>query len=214
MCPAGFPLYLGVPTRAREGTSLGDGGGWNKTHGTIECHICLSSFLVAKLPEGEHALRWENGSELMAQREAETLILRYRCGDERIREAVGLSFVDNGFGGNPRTYFFCPYCGKRVCKLYLKDQRFQCRACAKLNYRSQQVTKGWSQEVLKMERILKKEFGIDTRGLTPMDMVSLIPRRPKGMRWEAYLAAFRQLQAAQIRYQKAFVKMACWFMGW
>ncbi len=192
---------------------MGHGGGWNKAHGTIERHICLGSFLIAKLPAGEHALRWENGSELTVRREAETLVLRYRCCDERIREAIDLSFVDNGFGGNPRTYFFCPYCGKRVCKLYLKDRRFQCRGCAELNYRSQQVAKGWSQEALKMEHILKKEFRIDTRGLTPMDMESFIPPRPKGMRWEAYLAACRQLQVAQTRYQKAFVKMAGWVMG-
>ncbi|XFB08130.1 hypothetical protein AAGT13_09390, partial [Azotobacter salinestris] len=38
--------------------------------------------------------------------------------------------------GGERPWFLCPYCGRRVAKLYLQSV-FACRHCLRLNYASQ-----------------------------------------------------------------------------
>lgn len=53
-------------------------------------------------------------------------------------ECIQLSYIYNAAGNVP--FFRCPKCGQRVRFLYLP--LYLCRYCSRLNYRSQQATKG------------------------------------------------------------------------
>ena len=53
-------------------------------------------------------------------------------------DEIAVSFMVNASGRYP--FFLCPKCGRRVRFLYLPG--FLCRECSRLNYRSQQTTKG------------------------------------------------------------------------
>lgn len=122
-------------------------GGWNKTHKQAERTPRLDSFEIGDNYHGiiyigntltEHTLLdysiyyhgdsegvdfWYNGSPL--------------------KESVEITHLQNGFGSSGQTFWICPFCGKRVRFIYLKDLHFRCRSCAKLNYKRQQDNADW-----------------------------------------------------------------------
>lgn len=66
----------------------------------------------------------------------ENIELRYSANGESIQADVAISKSACGFGGS-RSWFLCPRCGRRVCKIYLRASRFACRTCQQLSYASQ-----------------------------------------------------------------------------
>lgn len=57
-------------------------------------------------------------------------------------QEIRMSSKRNGFGGTDQVFFICPACGDRRRYLYQVGNTFLCRGCARLNYRSQQESRG------------------------------------------------------------------------
>lgn len=71
------------------------------------------------------------------------IILVYRVTNDRTKEekdfkySVQLDYTNCNYGGR-RVWLRCPVCYKRVALIYMdyRDNKFKCRGCANLNYRS------------------------------------------------------------------------------
>lgn len=191
------------------------GGGWNKTHGRVDKHLCLDSFAILKdWPESKTAsITWPGGASIAGRLDEDQFTLAYAPkGGEPVKQAINLSRIRNGYGGRPRTHFICPYCGKRVQKLYFAQRRFRCRVCANLNYYTQQVTHNDDAAAWRMERIFRKDFGVKGE-LIPMDMCHWLPEKPKGMHWKTYWKKAHKLQRAQHEYNRVFAAQVGKIMG-
>lgn len=143
-------------------------------------------------------------------------MLAYACtsdGDSHpVIQDIETSQVRNGFGGKPRTFFICPLCGRRARKLYMRWGLFRCRECARLNYPSQQVTKGTDQCASRMRSILREDFDV-VGSFAPVDMGHMTPEKPKWMRWETYYRKLIKLRKAQLAYSDAFIAGALRILG-
>jgi hypothetical protein len=113
--------------------------------------------------------------------EEEHLVLGY-CGQ---LTCVGLERAKCYFGGQ-RTWFRCPVCGRRACKLYVQNSRFICRTCCGLPYQSQSKTA--VARALDRLRNVRQRLAAST---DPVDMLLPIPVRPRGM----HASTFRHLRA-------------------
>lgn len=85
-----------------------------------------------------------------------------------------------------RVYFICPACLRRVRYLYArrKDGPAVCRKCWRLNYRSQQATKGSGMEVLRMKK------AVEGMGITSYRNLLDVPipvKRPRGISRKQFL---------------------------
>lgn len=81
--------------------------------------------------------------------------LSYRVDGEQVSELVQLDRTSCHLGGT-RAWFRCPGCDRRVAVLLLRNQRFRCRRCQDLPYRSQSedaIGRAWRGQV-KLERRL------------------------------------------------------------
>ena len=67
---------------------------------------------------------------------------------------IRLFYVHNAAGRLP--FFICPSCSQHVRFLYLPELR--CRKCSRLNYRSQQVTKGSFEAMAEIPKKLDWEI--------------------------------------------------------
>ena len=92
----------------------------------------IESVNIALIPRSEH----ENSDV--------TLIIDYYADgngmeSQHVKMRIPLVSADCFFGGY-RYWFQCPYCGRRVAKLYKprNQSRFACRHCHDLSYRSRQ----------------------------------------------------------------------------
>jgi hypothetical protein len=94
--------------------------------------------------------------------------------------------------------FLCPVCDARVHKIYLYKDRFQCRKCTALPYRSANSNK--RKRLLGQIRKLRRRLG-DSSNLT--EPVS----RPKGMWWRTYMEALEKLRELEKRYFKATMRV-------
>lgn len=118
-------------------------------------------------------------------------------------QSIKLSRINNGFGGNPRTFFICPLCEKRVRKIYLRWGSFRCRECAKLNYPSQQTTNNSSRWADRVMNILREDFFIYDN-ISYAVAQELTPDKPKRMRWNTYYHNLVKLRRAQLGYMEAW----------
>lgn len=82
--------------------------------------------------------------------------------------------------GKPRPWFSCPECGGRVGFLYMHKQRFKCRKCTGLNYRSQ----GETVEMRMQRNHDKYRAKLDPQATNWC--MGEIPDKPKRMRWTTY----------------------------
>lgn len=137
-------------------------GGHNRTHGKLENFRRIDSFAFCGRLKGDKYLFCK---ETVKYPPVSGDIVYY-VGDRtaEIREGDSytdliLSSVPGIDGKSVRMYFRCPYCGKRVRCLYRSQERYMCRAYAKLNYASQQKS-GMDGMRLKMERIVEKSWGM------------------------------------------------------
>lgn len=196
------------------------GGGHNKTHGMVEKHLQLDSFnLLHDWPIGHGGnLKWGSGSEASAIRQDEQFTIGYACkvdGEQQeVVQHIALSSIRNGYGGNPRTFFLCPFCNRRVRKLYHRWGKFRCRTCAKLNYRSQQSAHSVGAYARRMEKVLRKDFSVDTGELSWNDMCCWTPSKPPWMRWATYHQKLRRLEHAQETYDEAYYERIKKIAGW
>ncbi len=145
---------------------------------------CSSSgFLRAVKIEDRRTLRVRWALEHQSAEEAPTLLLLLfysptRMGnEEEVNQRVSLITTQPNFGGM-RHWFSCPWlvdgkpCGRRVSKLYLPpaEDRFGCRECHKLTYRSSQrshhcdrICRLMSAGVPEVEETLKRAFALQDR---------------------------------------------------
>lgn len=180
-------MYLGIKAERSESVYFRcNNGGWNKTHEQVEHTPRIDSFETPSM-HGTGCL-WCGQRLIQAHKVDEcNVLLHLKGGDQQ----VSLSYSPNGFGGQ-QTFFLCPGCGDRVRFLYLTKRGFLCRKCAKLNYRSQQRTKGsmvnYDDGMKYAERhLLPPPFSID--GFAFCDW---IPERPRYMHHSTYLKHMRR----------------------
>ena len=139
-------------------------GNCMKKHGQVEQKKRIDSF------EAECRAFLLDGCELLPfSREGKAI----RLGRERI---VKLDYVHNAAGR--LTFLLCPSCGRRVRFLFLP--KYECRTCARLNYRSQQVTRGSLEDI----RGIPEKLGLDEPGIFDFDYVLSRPRGMNSARFE------------------------------
>lgn len=93
------------------------------------------------------------------------LTLIYTMNGDPMRQHVPILSTGCTYGGR-RYWFGCPWCGKRVAILYLRNLGFACRKCNRIAYASQsddELGRTWRKQS-KIERKLDEHW-----------------RRPKGM---------------------------------
>lgn len=99
---------------------------------------------------------------------------------ESIEEKINLEKTKCNYGGY-RYWFVCPRCNEKYRILYIRNNRYRCRFCNKVNYYIQQANKdgGLMQVREKMSRIEKKLKHDEYAGYYPHS-------KPKGMHWNTY----------------------------
>jgi len=116
-----------------------------------------------------------------------------RDGEKRdVSYLVPIEYTDCNFGGS-RPWFRCPTdaggCGRRVGKLYLpiyaNQDRFLCRECYDLGYRS---SRNSGNELERAEQRYRKAFAkADAEDRRPHpNGTPHLPDKPKGMHWETF----------------------------
>lgn len=117
-------------------------GGWNKSHGQQERTPRLDAFEIGCNSTGEIYI----GNTLTKSTYLDYSVYYY--GDSEgvefwyngtpLKEILTITRLQNGFGTSGQTFWICPFCGKRRRYIYIKDEHFRCRSCARLNYKRQQ----------------------------------------------------------------------------
>jgi hypothetical protein len=98
---------------------------------------------------------------------------------------VPITHTPCNYGGT-RAWFKCPHCFKRVAVLYI-DEQIACRTCHKLNYTSQQQTKGTWQQRDRMNKVREK------LGWPLFKDVYVWQRiKPKGMHYKTFYQLCRE----------------------
>ncbi len=105
---------------------------------SIDARWCQREGRLASGATG--ALTWRSGCEVTGQIGATSdgtgLLLAYTLDGTPMRQRIKVLNTPCTYGG-ARPWFGCPTCGARVAILYMRLGRFQCRACARVAYRSQ-----------------------------------------------------------------------------
>ena len=107
---------------------------------------------------------------------------------------VPVTYTPCNYGGY-RAWFNCPYCNKRVAVLYL-DVKIACRICYKLNYTSQQQTKGTWKERDRMNKVREKLNWPLFEDIYPWQRI-----KPKGM----HHTTFNRLCQEHDHYERCFL---------
>ena len=155
-------------------------GGWNKTHDQIEQTPRVVSFELARFyGRGINCGRkW-----IEAVHESDSCIL-YPPDTPPVH--IALDHKPNGYGGQ-QTFFLCPWCGERVRYLYLYGWTFQCRKCARLNYRSQQETRDCMTYYYKGMALARRHLAVNEDFLPDgFTFDHYHPGKPKGMHQTTY----------------------------
>jgi hypothetical protein len=108
------------------------------------------------------------------------------------RQRIRLEQVRCHFGGW-RQWFNCPCCGRRAALLYLRWERFACRACQRVAYASQ------SEDEL--GRLWRKQSRLEAR-------LGDHWTRPKGMRHQTFARLFRAVMECEQRREAAWAVVA------
>lgn len=83
-----------------------------------------------------------------------TILLEYSVHGTLVTERITLGTRPQKFGGL-RYFFQCPSCGKRVLKLYGME-RFLCRGCQGLTYRSSQEGGSLVRQLREIDEFMRK----------------------------------------------------------
>ena len=174
---------------------LNNAGGWNKTHGQVEKTSRIDSFEVPSL-HGTGCL-WCGQGLIQAHKVDERSVLLHLKGRD---QRVSLSYSPNGYGGK-QTFFLCPECGQRVRFLYLAGRGVLCRKCARLNYKSQQETKGSMVYYEKGMEYAKEHLTTPVCSVDGFTFCDWIPERPRYMHRETYRKRLRRFSKYQKRHE-------------
>ena len=158
---------------------LNSAGGWNRTHEQVEQTPRIDSFELALTHAwGGLFCGWKYLDIYQEEDFCEILPPNgYK---------INLSHKHNGYGGK-QTFFLCPGCGQRVRYLYvIGRQGFRCRKCARLNYRSQQQTKGSMVDYRKGMDYVQKHLVPPPYPIDGFSFCGWIPDRPRGMHQTTY----------------------------
>ena len=168
-------------------------GGWNRSHGQVERTPRLDSFeLPLNQPWATMYCGCPDRGDKPIEVDAEGSTAHLYLTGWRKCVTVKLSHKHNGYGGE-QVFFLCPQCGERVRYLYLKEERFLCRKCARLNYRSQQKTEDSMTDFYKGMEYAEKFLTLPPWPVDGFSFVDFIPDRPRYMRrttYHRYLARF------------------------
>ena len=110
---------------------------------------------------------------------------------------VKLSYVHNAAGR--LTFFLCPCCGKRVRFLYLPE--YKCRTCARLNYRSQQVTKGSLADLC----AIPVKMGLEEPTIFDFEYTLIRPRYMNKARFERLNRRFKKKMRAFVGHGRRYI---------
>ena len=116
-------------------------------------------------------------------------------------EVIVLTRTPCHYGGT-RPWFCCPGCHRRCAKLYLHRDRFRCRTCHGLGYRSQ-LEAGAERPRLIAHRIRR------SLGASP-DLLVPFPAKPPKMHWRTYLRIRERGERFEAR---AMARLAAWAKG-
>ena len=105
--------------------------------------------------------------------------LTYGLGRESLDYPVFLETTQPQFGG-VRWWFCCPFCRRRVQKLFLppRASQFGCRHCHNLSYATRNQTP--KDRLMERARAIRVGLGGSVSLFDPF------PPRPRGMRWKTY----------------------------
>lgn len=192
------------------------GGGWNKSHGTIEETPRIDSFeagsiegwgvLLVKRTGKTLVLDCDHYTEYGTHTKQEIVALRGKGWEQ----ALDLTRIPSGFGGS-RAFWLCPACGERRRYLYMTGAVFLCRKCAQLNYKSQQATRSASKYYYD-KGVALVEKRLASWPLVRPDRFSFcdwIPARPRYMHqttYRRYLARFLRYRKKHEDRQLAFLR--------
>jgi hypothetical protein len=113
------------------------------------------------------------------ERQGLRLIYNVRVSGEirnRVNELIPFASTAPHIGGS-RLWLLCPSCGRR-CRVLYGGERFRCRECQSLTYRSQQedpISRATTQ-AHQLRARLGQEGSLDEP----------FPQMPKGMHWTTY----------------------------
>ena len=139
----------------------------------------------------------ENVASIGITARANEIELKYNQNDIPKSQKVPIERTHCHFG-NTRPWFTCPYCYRRVGKLYVARDGFACRKCYRLAYSSTRLDAiGRSQRRL---RNLEAKLA-DNRS------------KPKGMHWKTYNHLQGKLWLEDIKQNKLFIIGACRILG-
>ena len=175
---------------------LSNAGGWNKTHGQVEQTPRIDSFELALT----HA--WGGifcGSRYLEIYQDENCCEIFPPHSMKGMRAK-LSHKRNGYGGK-QTFFLCPKCGTRVRYLYFTEQGLRCRICAKLNYRSQQQTKGSMTDYHKSMDYARKNLSVPPFPIDGFAFCDWIPEKPRYIHDTTYRKHLRRFLQYQRRHE-------------
>ena len=106
-----------------------------------------------------------------------SVTLGYRLGQgQPIEQPVYFTWTRPQFGGR-RPWFLCPRCIRRVALLYLRGERWACRICCDLAYRSELGSKGCRGPM--KARKIRVRLGGNRSGIE-------FPDKPPYMHWRTY----------------------------
>ena len=171
-------------------------GGRNKTHGTVEWYRRIDSFELLRCIDADD--------------KPHDLIDPVFYGNHRFR----LHWVEGIDGTLSRLYFGCPLCHRRVRYLYAYGDGYVCRKCLNVNYESQQMRQGSTEDIIrKMRKLVEGQLGYtwwkhDNPG-SQIEELDIIPK-PRYMRWAKYSALMMKYQELQGEWWRAFVRECPW----
>jgi hypothetical protein len=161
-------------------------GNWNSGRPRIRPHLGMFLWFdvanVANIKPGEACqMQWRSGASVGVYGTSTGVELRYRKGDDEVRQEVAVERLACHFGGT-RPVLRCPRCDRRCRKLYLYGSRFVCRVCTRARY--------WTQTASPDDRMAHRIRKLQAR-LAPDDnpddyLIDWVPDRPRGMRRATY----------------------------
>lgn len=121
------------------------------------------------------------------------------------KQQIRFNYVPNTLGGY-NYYAICPKCNSRRRILYLKNGCLICRDCAKLNYRSQQISKSGIlfEKASKLLRD-KLEYNGDFKPIHLLNNTIKLCK-PKGMHIETYAEYLKEFDELSKQYQKQVMR--------
>ena len=155
---------------------------------------------------GVGTLGWNTGSTIgyRVPPDRSEVVLNYTIthrddSSEDIEQHISLTSISKPYGGK-QYFYLCPSCGRRYMNLYLGDNRFYCRRCLGLNYRSTRQPE-WLNACDKALELCKK---LDP-DVKPLDVA--FAEKPRHMHWDTYYELKDRISDLYYGGMRVFLKM-------